>query len=176
MLIHRTDSDGQLVWEKAYTSNQGPPYENNAGEYILTTRAGHYAVFVDSQSCGVRQTGGNFALMKLRRDDVRDTKGKILPSELLPREQFAQDEPVEAKSLQGMAFHSAEVVEHESVAALEAPDPSADDPSMDDPSMDDPSADDVVHPEDSDEWRRQAWSLHRADHVSWLREQLRGVG
>lgn len=68
VLVHRTDSEGNEVWDTTYTSNKGPAYKNNAGEYIVTTKAGKYAVYVDSQSYGSDETGGNFAIILLASD------------------------------------------------------------------------------------------------------------
>jgi hypothetical protein len=38
------------------------------GEYIVSTREGEYAIFVDSQTWGPASTGGNFGLIKLAKD------------------------------------------------------------------------------------------------------------
>lgn len=42
--------------------------QNNAGEYIVTTISGEYAVYADSQSLGSVDTGGNFAILLLEPD------------------------------------------------------------------------------------------------------------
>jgi hypothetical protein len=41
---------------------------NNAGEFIITTRSGDYAVLADSQTLGSPSTGGNFAILLLDSD------------------------------------------------------------------------------------------------------------
>ena len=66
VLVHRTDARGVQVWQKAYTDNS--KLKDNAGEYIVTTRSGEYAVYVDSQTYGSPSTGGNFAIMLLGAD------------------------------------------------------------------------------------------------------------
>jgi hypothetical protein len=80
-LVHRTDLDGKELWQRNYSSNRGPPYRNNAGEHIITTKEGGYAVFLDSQSCGNPNTGGNFALLLLDKDNTSGTARSSLPSE-----------------------------------------------------------------------------------------------
>ena len=68
VLVHRTDSSGEMLWQDVYTSND--KLQNNAGEYIISTRDDKgYAVFVDSQSWGPSSTGGNFAIMRLDSDN-----------------------------------------------------------------------------------------------------------
>ena len=42
--------------------------QNNAGENILRTRSGNLVVLVDSQTYGSGSTGGNFALIKLAKE------------------------------------------------------------------------------------------------------------
>lgn len=79
-LVHRTDLDGKQLWQRNYSSNKGPPFRNNAGEYIITTKEGGYAVFLDSQSCGNPNSGGNFGLLLLDKDNAT-TSGAIQPSE-----------------------------------------------------------------------------------------------
>jgi hypothetical protein len=71
-LVHRTDADGMPQWTHNYTTNAGPPYQNNAGEYIVATRAGEFALYVDSQTYGSPSTGGNFAVIKLGKDRQED--------------------------------------------------------------------------------------------------------
>ncbi len=66
VLVHRTDPDGNQLWDTDYTTNDA--LQNNAGEYILALRDGGYAVYVDSQTWGSSSTGGNFAIMKLAGD------------------------------------------------------------------------------------------------------------
>ena len=66
VLVHRTDTDGTKLWETTYTSNA--KLQNNAGEYVVVTRTGELAVYVDSQSFGPSDTGGNFALMLIDAD------------------------------------------------------------------------------------------------------------
>ena len=51
-----------------YTTND--QLQNNAGEYIIATKDGGYAVYVDSQTYGPQGNGGNFAVMKLAPDEV----------------------------------------------------------------------------------------------------------
>ena len=63
-LVHRTDKEGMKVWEKTYTDRK----RDDAGEYIVTTRSGEYAVYIDAQSWGSPSTGGNFAIMLLNAD------------------------------------------------------------------------------------------------------------
>lgn len=63
--VHRTDENGNALWSKDYSSNQDA---NNAGEYIVTTRNGGYAVYIDANSWGPKSTGGNFGLMLLNSD------------------------------------------------------------------------------------------------------------
>jgi hypothetical protein len=63
-LVHRTDKEGMKVWEKTYTDRM----KDDAGEYIVTTRSGEYAVYIDAQSWGSPSTGGNFAIMLLNAD------------------------------------------------------------------------------------------------------------
>merc|ERR1711920_510203 len=41
-ILHRTDGDGNLMWQKAYT-NQSTG--NNAGEFVVTTVDGGYAMY-----------------------------------------------------------------------------------------------------------------------------------
>lgn len=63
VLVHRTDPQGNQLWEKLYTTNKD--LQNNAGEYIVATRDGGLAVYVDSQTYGSGATGGNFAILRL---------------------------------------------------------------------------------------------------------------
>ena len=56
------------LYSTTFTSNA--QLQNNAGEYIVATRDGRYAVFVDSQTYGSPESGGNFALMLLSADIV----------------------------------------------------------------------------------------------------------
>jgi hypothetical protein len=62
--VHRTDAHGNELWSKDYSTQDA----NNAGEYIVTTREGGYAVYIDAQSWGSKSTGGNFGLMLLKPD------------------------------------------------------------------------------------------------------------
>jgi hypothetical protein len=62
--VHRTDADGNALWSKDYTTQEA----NNAGEFIVTTRKGGYAIFIDANSWGSKSTGGNFGLMLLEPD------------------------------------------------------------------------------------------------------------
>ena len=66
VLVHRTDAFGNALWSKTYTNNTR--LKDDAGEFIITTRAGGYAVYVDSQTWGSPSTRGNFAFMKLKPD------------------------------------------------------------------------------------------------------------
>eukprot|EP01084_Bolivina_argentea_P125143 221748_1 len=65
-LLHRTDENGKLDWQKPY-SNQSTG--NNAGEFVLTTKDWGYAMYIDSNTWGPPGTGGNFGLMLLYADD-----------------------------------------------------------------------------------------------------------
>ncbi len=65
-LLHRTDEDGNVDWQKAYTNQTGP---NNAGEFVVTTKDYGYAMYIDSNTWGPPDTGGNFGLMVLNADD-----------------------------------------------------------------------------------------------------------
>ena len=66
-LLHRTDVNGNEYWQKCYT-NQTQNL-NNAGEYVVTTQDGGYAMYIDSNTWGNPGTGGNFGLMTLYSDD-----------------------------------------------------------------------------------------------------------
>ncbi len=68
VLVHRTDESGVQMWQTNYTTNA--QLQNNAGEYIITTSDGGYALYVDSQTYGPQGNGGNFAVMKLASDVV----------------------------------------------------------------------------------------------------------
>ena len=66
-LVHRTDGGGNQLWQKDYTSNLD--LKSNAGEYIVATRDGGYAIYIDSKGeFGPGETGGNFAVMRLAKD------------------------------------------------------------------------------------------------------------
>ena len=78
VLVHRTDGEGKQIWQKTYTNSSS--LQNNAGEYIVATRDGGYAVYVDSQSLGSHTTGGNFAIMMLGPDDSKAVQEYIQPS------------------------------------------------------------------------------------------------
>lgn len=65
-LLHRTDANGKVDWQKAYTNQTGP---NNAGEFVITTKDYGYAMYIDSNTWGPPDTGGNFGLMVLNPDD-----------------------------------------------------------------------------------------------------------
>lgn len=62
--VHRTDANGKELWSQDYSTQDA----NNAGEYIVTTREGGYAIYIDAQSWGSTSTGGNFGLMLLKPD------------------------------------------------------------------------------------------------------------
>lgn len=68
MLVHRTDGQGEPLWQANFTDNT--QLQQNAGEYIVSTRDGGFAVYVDSQTWGSPDTGGNFAIMKLAEDGL----------------------------------------------------------------------------------------------------------
>lgn len=66
-LVHRTDGQGRQLWQKDYTSNAD--LKSNAGEYIVATKDGGYAIYIDSKGeYGPGATGGNFAVMRLAKD------------------------------------------------------------------------------------------------------------
>jgi hypothetical protein len=67
VLAHRTDSEGEELWDTTYTTNKN--LQNNAGEYIVTTKEGGYAIYTDSQTYGSGSTGGNFAIIMVAKDD-----------------------------------------------------------------------------------------------------------
>jgi len=67
-LVQRTDSCGKPLWEAAYGNRS--THLSNAGEYIIATRDGGYAVYVDSKEWGNPQLGGSFALLRLMPDAV----------------------------------------------------------------------------------------------------------
>lgn len=67
VLMHRTDAAGGEAWQRLYSSNA--EMQDDAGEYVLTTASGGYAVLIDSQTWGPQGTGGNFGLMLLDPDD-----------------------------------------------------------------------------------------------------------
>ena len=69
LFVARTDENGNALWSGNFTDNAA--LQNNAGEYIVATRDGGYAVYVDSQSWGPGSTGGNFAIMMLGEDASR---------------------------------------------------------------------------------------------------------
>ena len=64
-LLHRTDIDGNVQWQKAYTNQSSG---NNAGEFVVTTAEGGYAMYIDANSFGPPETGGNFGLMVLEQE------------------------------------------------------------------------------------------------------------
>eukprot|EP01052_Picozoa_sp_SAG31_P017816 SAG31_NODE_1235_length_9198_cov_5.065282_6_plen_446_part_00 len=66
ILVHRTDTNGWQQWQQTYSDNS--KLKNDAGEYIITTSTGQYAVYVDSQTWGSPSTGGNFAIIMLEAD------------------------------------------------------------------------------------------------------------
>jgi hypothetical protein len=63
-LVHRTDSQGEPVWESVYGNRTKGL--SNAGEYIIATRDGGYAVYVDSKEWGNPALGGSFAVVRLQ--------------------------------------------------------------------------------------------------------------
>ena len=64
--VVRVTQDGAIRWQATY----GSPHANNAGEFVLPTRDGGFAVFADSDEHGVGE-GANFALYKLAGDPPR---------------------------------------------------------------------------------------------------------
>ena len=56
-------ASGELLWAGNLTDRAR--LQNNAGEYVVATRDGAAAVYVDAQSLGDPSTGGNFGLVKL---------------------------------------------------------------------------------------------------------------
>lgn len=65
-LVHRTDSAGQPLWQTAYGNRS--TFLSNAGEYIIATRDGGYAVYVDSKGWGNPALGGSFGFLRLMPD------------------------------------------------------------------------------------------------------------
>jgi hypothetical protein len=65
-LVHRTDSGGEQLWQAAYGNRS--THLSNAGEYIIATRDGGYAVYVDSKEWGNPALGGSFGLLRLMPD------------------------------------------------------------------------------------------------------------
>eukprot|EP00930_Biecheleria_cincta_P002016 TRINITY_DN103094_c0_g1_i1.p1 TRINITY_DN103094_c0_g1~~TRINITY_DN103094_c0_g1_i1.p1 ORF type:complete len:484 (-),score=63.27 TRINITY_DN103094_c0_g1_i1:198-1649(-) len=72
VFVARTDRNGNPLWSGNFTEAEHFKKQNNAGEYIIATRDGRYAVLVDSQTWGSSSTGGNFALMMLGQDTGSD--------------------------------------------------------------------------------------------------------
>lgn len=68
VLLHGTDGQGKQLWQANYTDNS--QLKQNAGEYIVATKDGGFAIYIDSQTWGSPATGGNFAIMKLASDQV----------------------------------------------------------------------------------------------------------
>lgn len=67
VLVVRVDRYGDLLYQQNYTSNT--ELMSDAGEYIIATRSGRYAIYIDSKGTyGPGGTGGNFALMLLGTD------------------------------------------------------------------------------------------------------------
>lgn len=68
-LVIRVDGRGDKLYEQTYTDDVD--LKSNAGEYIIATRDGGYALYIDSKGTyGPGSTGGNFALMRLGPDDA----------------------------------------------------------------------------------------------------------
>jgi hypothetical protein len=65
-LVHRTDSKGEPLWEAAYGNRS--THLSNAGEYIISTSDGGYAVYVDSKEWGNPGLGGSFSILRLEPD------------------------------------------------------------------------------------------------------------
>ena len=65
-LVHRTDSAGKQMWQAAYGNRS--THLSNAGEYVIATRDGGYAVYVDSKEWGNPALGGSFGLLRLMPD------------------------------------------------------------------------------------------------------------
>ena len=57
-----------VAWQAELTRPQQSKLQNNAGEYIVSTRSGDFALYLDSQSWGSTSTGGNFGLMLLSEE------------------------------------------------------------------------------------------------------------
>ena len=72
VLNHRTNGAGEQLWEHLYTNTSGG---NNAGEFIIARREGGYATYVDSQTWGSGDTGGNFGLL-ITADDCSKGEGQ----------------------------------------------------------------------------------------------------
>lgn len=68
VFVARTDENGNNLWSGNLTEAEHFNLQHDAGEYIVATRDGRYAVYVDSQTWGPKSTGGNFALMMLDKD------------------------------------------------------------------------------------------------------------
>lgn len=69
-LVHRTDATGTVMWEHDYTDNSqhpGPGVRRgqSAGEYIVASKNGGYALLLDTAQWGSSETGGNFGVMML---------------------------------------------------------------------------------------------------------------
>ena len=64
--MHRTDGAGKQLWQAAYGNRS--THLSNAGEYIIATRDGGYAVYIDSKEWGNPALGGSFALLRLMPD------------------------------------------------------------------------------------------------------------
>jgi hypothetical protein len=65
-LVHRTDGAGKQLWQVAYGNRS--THLSNAGEYIIATRDGGYAVYIDSKEWGNPSLGGSFAVLRLMPD------------------------------------------------------------------------------------------------------------
>jgi len=65
-LVQRTDSAGEPLWQTTYGNRS--THLSNAGEYIISTRDGGYAVYIDSKEWGNPGLGGSFALLRLMPD------------------------------------------------------------------------------------------------------------
>eukprot|EP01084_Bolivina_argentea_P125142 221747_1 len=68
-LLHRTDKNGVIDWQKCYTNQT--EVLGNAGEFVITTKDWGYAMYMDCGEYGpdANVTGGNFGLMLLYPDD-----------------------------------------------------------------------------------------------------------
>ena len=168
VLVHRTDSEGKALWQRNYSSNRRSvfgTYRNNAGEYIVATREGGYAVYVDSQSCGNQVTGGNFALMLLGPDVVNGTVRPSLPidgdSSTVEDEPSGGDDgaPLDVEDGNGASMDARLASGNVSAVGMEGTSPNDGTEHGDDGDGDNKDDDDD-----------QAWARHRARHVLWLKQ------
>ena len=72
VFVARTDQNGNKLWAGNFSEPEHLKLQNDAGEYVVATRSGKIAVYVDAQSWGPSSTGGNFALMMLDKETTND--------------------------------------------------------------------------------------------------------